>query len=408
MYELIFKERFAILLAALVLMVITCFILGARRMWLRGLMYNLFPAMSAAFYLVALVSYSKVDKVDIIAGFIFELTILILFILMLKHLRRSMAHIRLYDSIRILKWMLLMQFLVSLPNLATAGFGIFSDGSRLEYLSANPFAKYLTYSVILITSIQAALLASLVSQRGYFGILGWSVITTNLALSIVSGSKGSVFLWILMIAALIDYKKAHIPIYKLIAFSGIIVFAALLSSVLVAGFLGISLDVFLDLAFNRFLLVNDARALALDLRSSHSTQLSLLSESFRSLSRIIGAPPYNPPIGVLLYDEGLSIGNGAGANASLMALATYYFTIGYALIPALIGILGAVLMFLFLRIMLAYFRNSVHKVVLISIFLSTISTYSQDFLGFQLLIPVVMLFAFLIAMMHRQSLDNSI
>lgn len=142
------------------------------------------------------------------------------------------------------------------------------------------------------------------------------------------------------VAALVDYRRARIPktLQLLVAVGG--AGALVVSSIIIADFIGITTEQFTDLALSRFFLNNDARSLAFDLRSQVTAETGLLSESFRSLGNLFGSPPRNDPLGVLLYAQRLGVTNGSGANASLMALVTFYSTPGYATIPALFGSLA--------------------------------------------------------------------
>lgn len=402
MYEFILKERFATVLGIFLLALFTSSLVGAGRLWLKGLIYNLSPAMAASFYAVAFLATPQPDSADLIAGLIFEVTVLALFFKLLLNIKRDMINICEGDAARVLIWAVAFQLLISYPNMITAGFGLFSEGSRIDYLSSSSLAKYYTYAGLLISTVQAVFLASLVTSRGYLGILGWSVIAANLMLSVLAGSKGGAFLWFLSMASLIEYKRAHIQIYKIIIFLIIVMGLAWISSIIVAKFLNIEFDDFINLALSRFFLNNDARALSLDLRTSQTADLSFFSEAFRSLGNLIGFPPRNDPLGVVLYGEGLSITNGSGANTSFMALATYYFPIGYALIPALLGILGLIVVVGVAWMSAKLLVMPAPRVMASSIWMACLLTYSQDFLAFQVLLPLTVLAIFAIWISRRK------
>lgn len=378
-------------LATVLLAFLASSLVGAGRLWLRGLMYNLAPAMAAAFYAVAFLAQPQPNSMDLIAGLLFEITVLALFFRLLFKLKQDIMLISKEDVARVLKWTVVVQILFALPNMTTAGFGLFSEGSRIDYLSANSLAKYYTYAGLLISAVQAAFLASLVTERGYLGILGWAVIITNLVLSVLAGSKGGVFLWLLSIASLIEYRRARIHTCKIIMVLLIGGGAVLISSLIIAKFFSLELGDFIELAMSRFFLYNDARALSLDLRTSQSADFSFFSEAFRSLGNLFGSPPRNDPLGVVLYEEKFSITNGGGANSSFMALATYYFPIGYALIPALMGMVGAIFLTGGALISVKLFSRPAPRVMVTSIWLASFLTYSQDFLAFQVLLPLATL-----------------
>jgi hypothetical protein len=405
-YELILEEKLATALATLLLAVVVSAAVGAGRLWFRGLLYSLAPAMAAAFYAVAFLAEPHPNTMDLLSGLLFETSVLALFFWLLVRLIRDLETIDPIEARRVLKWSLLLQLLFALPNMTTGGYGLFSEGSRIEYLYSGSLPKYFTYASMLTTGVQTAFLAALVSGTGRLGVIGWMVILTNFALSVVAGSKGGVFLWLIAVASLIDYRRARIPGYKLLGVTLIVACAVMVSSMIVAEFLGLDLDVFLELALNRFFLNNDARALALDLRNSQSAGFSLFSEGFRSLGNLFGLPPRNDPLGVLLYSEGLSITNGNGANASFMALATYYFPDGYAMVPATFGMVGAVVVVVLIQLSVGLSRTRASRVVITSICLMSLLIYSQDFLAFQVVLPLAVL-AVLACWIFRSKLHDT-
>lgn len=391
MYELMLTERVATVLAAISISVCTSVMLGSGRLWLSGLAFNYAPAMAAAFYVVAFLAEPRPNSVDLIAGILFEAIVLLLFFWQLLKIKKDLILVRECDVTRVLKILLILQLLVSLQNITTAGFGLFSEESRIAYLEHSSLAKYYAYAGVLISAVQAVLLASLVTARRYLGVLGWIVICANFVLSVMSGSKGGVFLWMLSIAALVDYRRAGIKTHKIIVAMLIGTGLLIVSSFAIADSIGLELGEFIDLVVNRFFLNNDARALSLDLRSSASSNFNFLSEAFRSLSNLIGFSPRNEPLGVLLYRERFNTANGDGANASFMALAAYYFPIGYALLPAMLGMLGAVLFAWVARTTTNRFNKPVPRLSVAAIWLATFVIYSQDFLAFQVLMPLAVL-----------------
>lgn len=329
---------------------------------------------------------------DLVAGLLFEAGFLALFFRMLLRLHRDLAAIdATHELPGMLRWTIVLQLVVAAPNLLSSGFGVFSDGSRIDYLSAGSLPKYFTYAGLLISMAQASMIAAWISGRGKLGSLGWTAIGVAFALSILAGSKGGVFLWLLAIASLVDYRRARIPLHKIFLVVLVVIMGALLSSLVVAEFFGLELSEFMDLAVSRFFLTNDARALALDLRSSRSAEIAFFSESFRSLGNLFGAAPRNDPLGVVLYSDGLSVTNGNGANTSFMALATYYFPSGYAFLPALVALLGASAMQVLASALAAAMTTPLRRVTVLSIWMACFLTLSQDFLAFQVLLPLAVL-----------------
>ncbi|MEJ7138193.1 hypothetical protein [Amphibiibacter pelophylacis] len=402
MYEFILEQKLATVLAAIFLALLSSSLVGAGKLWFKGLIYNFTPAFAAAFYTVAFFALPRPDSADLFAGLLFETTVLALFFRLLLKLKREMMLISEIDAVRGLMWTLVLQLALAYPNMSMSGFGLFSDGSRIDYLSASSLAKYYTYAGFLISTIQAVLVASLVTIRGYLGLWGYLVIAANLALSVLAGSKGGVFLWLLAIASLIDYKRAKIRTYKFIIIVLIGLVSMWASSLIIAEFLNLQIADFINIAISRFFLNNDARALALDLRTSQTSDISFFSEAFRSLGNLLGLQPRNDPLGVILYEEGLSITNGSGANASFMALSTYYFPAGFALVPALLGMLGVFFLVGINMMSVKLVFRPTHRAVITSIWLATLMIFSQDFLSFQVMLPIAVLSVFIIWLSQKK------
>lgn len=391
MYEFILEKKLLTALSAILIALSAGWMVGAGRLWFRGFFYSFAPSFAAAFYAVAFLAQPRLNPADLIAGLLFEVVVLALFLSLLVKLVRDIRFISERDAIGVLKWSIFLQLAVVYPNMNLAGFGLFSEGTRIAYLSSSWFAKYYTYAGFIISAIQATFLASLVSVRGYLGLCGWSIVAANLVLSVVAGSKGGVFLWLLSAASLIDYKRARIPNYKILFAIFIGLGTVWMSSFIISRFLNIQLVDFFEIVFSRFFLNNDARALALELRTSQTAEFSFFSEGFRSLGTLLGLPARNDPLGVVLFEEGLSITNGGGANSSFMALSTYYFPAGYALLPALLGIIGAISLKAINQLTSKLFFSPTNRAIATSMWITLLLCYSQDFLSFQIMAPIVIL-----------------
>jgi hypothetical protein len=156
---------------------------------------------------------------------------------------------------------------------------------------------------------------------------------------------------------------------------------------------------FFDLAISRFFLFNDARALALDLRPTYYVDSALFSETFRSLASFFGSAPQNEPLGVLLYKEAFFTDGGSGANASLMALIVYYTEPGYSILSIFVATGGLLLVFYLSKISLNFFQDTKNRLIVITLWTGTITSYSQDFLAFQVFVLItlpLMLFLYVI------------
>lgn len=405
MYDLIFTERLPTLLAAVLLSLIASMLAGARQLWLKGFLFNLAPAMGAAFYVVSFLPKIHPNSLDLASALLFEFTFLIIFYKALAAIFSEMSTVDERDAVKVLKWAVLIHVITFLPNIGAVGFGIFSEGSRIDYLYSNRFAKYLTYASVMISLIEAAFLARLLTIRGRIGIIGVGVFILNFSLSILSGSKGGVFLWLLTVMSLIDYRFFRINFTQILFISITGLLSVYLSALVVSNFFNLDLTEFLDIVISRFFLFNDARALALDLRPIFYVDSTLFSESFRSLAGLFGAEPRNDPLGILLYKEAFVIDNGSGANTSLMALVIYYTAPGYSILPVFIATVGLFFVYYVSKLSLRLFQDTRSRLMVTVVWMVAILSYSQDFLAFQVLfIMTVPLMVFLFIIRPKSSL----
>jgi hypothetical protein len=389
-YEFILYNRLITAAAALAIALIASAFAGCTRLWWRGVVYSYMPALAVAYFLLAPTATQAPPILDIFFGGLFEFVVLCLFFLFFRKLYRTSAQISDRDSARLLRVSLVLQAALAWPVITAEGFGIFSEGSRIGYLSGSASAKYFTYLALLVAAMQAPLIAQRISAKGRPGLAGATAIGLAFALSLLAGSKGGALLWLLSILALVDYRRTQMSSFKIVLAAGGIGALVVTSSIAVADLLGITLGEFFDLALSRFFLNNDARALAFDQR--HMTTAadgSLLVESFRSLANLFGLPPRNPPLGILLYEELSGLETGNGANSSLMALIIYYSAPGYAALPAVVALWGVAVLAMFFEALQRTLRSNGARAAILAFALTSLQQLSQDFLAFQVLMPLV-------------------
>lgn len=401
-YEFILTHKLLTGIIAVLLSVIVSAAVGCGRLWLRALAYGYGPMVAAAFYIAILAADPPPHLVDVLSGVLFESVTLVLYFLLFKRLVGCVQVTPVKEANRGLAISLVLQIAFALPIVASGGFGIFSEGSRIEYLYAGSLPKYFTYAGFMVTSIQAALLATRISGTGSLGWAGAGAVLLNLGLSVASGSKGGVFLWMIATAAMVDYRRARISKKLLVLTSAAVIGALVVSSIIIADFFGISIGEFADLALTRFFLNNDARAMAFDLRTQASAETGLLAESFRSLANLFGAPPRNEPLGVLLYTQLLGVTNGSGANTILMALITFYSVPGYATVPAMLASLAiAAVVLVFVRVARTMRHRGCRGAVL-TLALLSVMNFSQDFLAFQVVMPLTIVTIAVMAVLDQR------
>ncbi len=387
MYEHILETKILTALAGAVLLVLVAAVNARWDVLWRAPLFSFGPIFAAAYFVLAPLAPIKVSLFDVGGGLLFELLVLFLFCRLLIELFTVVHTMREADARRMLILCLVLHIGLSAPLVGSEGFGLFSDGSRIDYLDGAAANKYVTYAALGLAGIEAGLIASQVSRTGSLGWLGLAAVLCNLALSVVAGSKGFVFLWLASVVALIDFRRAKISALTVAGALTGVVFALALSAYQVAEFLGVGVEEFADLALSRFFLNNDARALAFDLRPSVTAGSGLLHESFRSLASLFGHAPKNPPLGVSLYEQyfGSALG---GANTSLSGLVIYYTSPGYALIPFIGAAAGALIVFFLVRGLALAVRSNSARYVVLSTGILVMQLISQDFLAFQVVMPM--------------------
>lgn len=402
MYDLLFETTGSTAIYLVLLTIGASVLVGAGRVWWRVLAFNFVPAIAAAFFLGALLSDVPASRLDLAGGFIFEFVVLCIYCRLLADVFRDLHRIAIGQLSHLMRTTLILQSAFMLPLLLADGFGIFSEGSRIDYLSTSFGATYITYAAISVASVQAGLVGRRVTLTGKIGLDGALVLALNLLFSVLSGSKGAIFLWLLSVIGLIKYREARVS-KPTVAIVLLVAAASVgLTAHLVSNFLGIEAGEFFELAFGRVLLTNDARALAIDLRSTHSDYGLLVNESLRSLSSLFGSPPANEPLGMRLYADSFGSTGITGANTSLMALVMFYGPSGSPFVLALLAAISAFAMFLGVRAARQTVGSPGERYVVQSMGLISVSVFSQDFLAFQVVVPLAVLT--LVALLVRQTL----
>ena len=306
-----------------------------RSIWWRSILFGYGPSFACGFYLMFIFcdcDYSSVDKV---AGFVFEFSILVMCTLLLSD---AIKRIRIGYEPAVetwLLWTIALQLLAAFPLISTQGVGLFSDGSRIAYFHESSSARFLAYLGVLVGYVQAGLLALRLSAGRPFGLIHYSVILLMFLVSTISGSKGSVFLVLASILALVDYRRFRVRISTIFLIFTVLAVGLWITAVSVSQHLGIDPSSFFDLTISRFFLNNDARALSFQYGGHDTSLLDLSSATFRSIFNFLGYRSSDPPLGLVLNYLETGVSNGNGPNSSLMALFTYYSPRNYVFLPVL-------------------------------------------------------------------------
>ncbi|MGC3982210.1 MAG: hypothetical protein QM808_13215 [Steroidobacteraceae bacterium] len=387
MYVAILNNKFLTFVIAIGLMTVLSIGLRKRSSAVRAMLFSQAPAFAVAFYVLALLVSDYANVWDLIACGLFELLILCIYLRLFVNLIDCASALNPHAVTRMLYVSTAMQVITIWPLLTSVGFGIFSEGSRVAYLYDSSLAKYLTYTQVITGAVQAGLLASRINSQNGIGLLGLAVVLINFGSSLASGSKGAVFLWLAAILSLVSFKvlKARpvwLTLSLLICVSGLVVTAYFVGSVL-----GLTMAEFAELALSRFFLVNDARALAVDLRG-FTNGVDFFSEAFRSLGNMLSLSPQNQNLGSFLYDTYFGPSGGSGANASLTALITAYSQPGMAFLPALL--FSCILAFsaIAIRDIRRNMQVVSDKYIVTIMSMNLLLLFSQDFLAFQVALPL--------------------
>lgn len=372
-------------MAVLVSVVVLSSVVSKSTVAARSVLLSTGMWLAPIFYSLYVVTYEV--TFEIVLAFLFEILVLIIWIKIFSNLYflvNDRSGYQVIGFVRLLKYGIAIQIAIGVFLFAQAGIGLFSAGSRIEYLEESRINLYFTYASILVAGVSVPIAAAIVSYKKKWD--NWVIVYIALvmALSILSGSKGGA---ILLLIGLISYIRLPSFIYylKLLRFPLIIGVVFIFGTIyFVSNFLQIEPGEMVSLMFSRLFLVNDGRALAIDFAQQlNQANVSLFQESFRAIASAIGSPPINIPLGQLLYQQAFSTETFTGANTSSTALLIAYG-----------GGVEKVLFFIILASMaiciyvVANSRGK-NKVLRLSIAVVLLNLLSQDFLAFQVTINLL-------------------
>lgn len=389
MYYQLFDSYLEYFLTSLALIIFSGLL--TKNLWLgfRLFFFAFGPFFAVAFYIVGVLNSNSTTVGISIYLLVFELSIFVALVLLLKKFmnrERLKSREDLDSKYAKIFWRLFIMKLAILVYLSRQqGFGIFSQGSRIDYLNDSSINLWLTYLGIFVSIFMTGLLLNRSFKTKkldrYFVIF----LVLLAAETLIGGSKGAVIMWLLGFLSLyvrLERKKLHaVAIFILpIGVFSVVVIANIIKN------MGLSTYEFTNLIIGRFFLVNDGRALSIDLHSSNTGLAHFLRNSFRSIANLLGTPPTDPAIGNVLYQNGL--GNfGGGANGSFGALAAFYLASDFwalALVVLMSFILTVLTVILFLKIN-SYYRGGVLDGIGFLLGFKLLALMSQDFLAFQVM-----------------------
>lgn len=337
-------------------------------------------------------------RFDYMAGLVFELSVLIFFLVLLsryfKYVNNVMLDYEFFLRILIFVKILMLIFLVN-----QSGFGMFhTDGQvRISFLGNNKYNKYIVYLWSTLSVLEAVAIASTYSTRRYITFGVFCIVLLNVIYSVLIGSKGGAVIWLVCVIALLPnsysfyFKSAHkvLPIFLTVI--GVVIYYGAMNE-------GLELGDFLNLAFNRFFLNNDSRALSLDYSSAYDGFDLFLVHSFRGVANFIGLPIIDPPLGNLLFEYQFGVVDGRGGNASYSALMNYYLEPHLRFLVALFSVLILIFLTVVIYFIERFFSSAKIKVLVVVMGANLIMVISQDFLAFPLVLvsSVLLLFVFIL------------
>ena len=355
----------------------------------RSIVFSFGFWLAPLFYITYVVLVHRAS-LDILSALAIECLILILYHALFSSLLSIVSDSELLDLSRLMRWLKIGTIAVvamALPLFFAGQFGIFSSGSRNDYLADSRVLIYVTYASVMIQAAMVPVIAAILNCEKHWNKLIIFYLAFVIVLSVLGGSKGGGVLSIFAILSLVKFPRItdYVRLFRLPIISIVIVFV---STVYFLGkFLALDPLQMTWLMFARIFMTNDARALAIDLGDSHNT--SLFRESFRSLAASTGSPPVHPALGQYLYAEAFQSSGFVGANSSATALLVAY---GGPVEKALFSIMLcsiAVLIYMVAR------KRGPGSIIGLTLGINLLWILSQDFLGFQLMANLLILVTFL-------------
>lgn len=288
----------------------------------------------AAILAMPFISPFPVDLVQVLTGILIEIFCAFVFFMsswqIIKFLRTNATVI----SDRYLLLLIVFKLLFFITNYIASGgqYGIFSDDSRIDFLTISPFLARTFYLDMLIDFIVLLNLALRYKVQKKFrskDLLFFLVLT---CITFLTGSKGATFLLlfyiILFIYTAFPRIVALVP-RRIVALVFLILLMIITSYVYVLSeFLEVTFIDQISLTLSRFLLSADARIMVFDpeinkfvLSQPHGI---FISELFRGPARMIGLPTAEFPIGVYQYQYQVGTTNYVGSTNQLSAMFVLY------------------------------------------------------------------------------------
>ncbi|MEP7300804.1 MAG: hypothetical protein ABI699_04690 [Caldimonas sp.] len=292
----------------------------------QGAMFGL-----AALLALPIISPFPIDPFKLIPAIAIELFCILLFVVSGLRIVRFMRSRKAIVDDRAIALLILAKLGFFALNYAAAGgqYGIFSDDSRIDFLTLSPTiskTRYLDGLIDFVVLLNVG--ARCISARRVRLFDAAAVLAIN-AFGFLTGSKGGTLLLMAyaMLFLYVAFPKAFSSRTKAIIVA-ILVFMIFAYMVFLSTVLQVTLEELLNLSLARFVLSADARIMSFDpnvtsyvLSQPHGT---LLAELFRGVSRAIGAPVAEFTMGIYQFEAELGTSNFVGSTSQLSALFVTY------------------------------------------------------------------------------------
>jgi hypothetical protein len=358
---------------------------------------------------IPFISPFHVGLVQVLTGVFIEVFCAFIFFMsgwqIIKFLRTSA---RVVPDRYLLLLILFKLFFFSANYIAAGGqYGIFSDESRIDFLTLSPLLARTWYLDLIIDFIVFLSMALRFLEQRKFRGQDWLGVLAIISISFLSGSKGVTFLLIayamLFINAAFPRLMSLIPKWTL-WLAAVICSAAIFGYVYVLSeLLQVPVSDQITLTLSRFLLSADARIMSFDpnvnnfvLSQPHG---AFLSELFRGPARILGLSTAEFSMGIYQYQYQANTTNFVGSTNQLSAMFIIYggtfWLVEFFIIAGLMW-----LVYIFLKFSIRSDKLAVRWVAAASFFHLS-DTLSKGFEAFVQLLPICVLLIFTLSALPR-------
>lgn len=305
--------------------------------------------------------------------------------------------------------LILFKLLFFAANYISAGgqYGIFSDDSRIDFLTLSPLLARTWYLDMIIDVIVLLSTALRFLEQRKLRVRDCLSVLAIISISFLSGSKGVTFL-LITYATLFTYAAFPRVVSQISKWT--IAMAAVICLVIIYGYvyvlselLQVSISDQITLTLSRFLLSADARIMSFDPNINNyvisQTHGAFLSELFRGPARLFGLSTAEFSMGIYQYQYQANTSNFVGSTNQLSAMFIIFggnfWLFEFLIVASLVWIA-----YLFLKHSIRSNKLSVRWVAAASFFHLS-DTLSKGFEAFVQLLPICVLLICALSILPR-------